>query len=48
MNGDLVSITLKEYSELLKDRDLLNALQNAGVDNWDGYSFALEELKKND
>lgn len=44
MNDDeLVTISYEEYEELLADSKLLNCLLNAGVDNWDGYDFALEE-----
>lgn len=38
-----VVITRKEYEDLVSDRDFLNALERAGVDNWSGYSFAIEE-----
>lgn len=47
---ETVTIKKSEYQEL-KDRDLwLTALENCGVDNWEGYDFAydtLEELKGN-
>jgi hypothetical protein len=46
MSGDFVSITLKEYADLHQDRRLLQALQDAGVDNWDGYDEALELSKE--
>ena len=39
-----VTITTEEYEALLADSRLLQALQNAGVDNWEGYEFALEGL----
>ena len=39
---ETVTITLKEYESLKEDSDFLAALQSAGVDNWDGYSYALE------
>lgn len=46
------SITLEQKEKLEKDlNDLnqsqltLNALECAGVDNWDGYGFALEQLE---
>lgn len=28
------------------DADMLNALQNAGVDNWSGYDYAMEEVRE--
>jgi len=43
---DMVTITKKEYESLLEDSNWLNALENAGVDNWDGYSFAQELLEE--
>lgn len=47
---ETITIKKSEYKEL-KDRDLwLTALENCGVDNWEGYDFAyeaLEELKGN-
>jgi hypothetical protein len=42
-----ITIPLDEYAQLVDDQRFLNALRNAGVDNWDGYSFALEELDGN-
>jgi hypothetical protein len=39
-----IEIDEQEYLELLEDQRLLNALRNAGVDNWDGFDYALEEL----
>lgn len=34
---------LQEYIKLLeKDQEFLNALRACGVDNWDGYSDAIE------
>ena len=39
-----VTITKKEYEDLLKDQRILRALCGAGVDNWEGYDIALEDL----
>lgn len=39
---EMVSISKSEYDELVNDRRFLEALQGAGVDNWDGYSYAQE------
>jgi cobalamin-dependent methionine synthase I len=36
--------TKKERGSLLADRKMLRALEAAGVDNWEGYSHALETL----
>lgn len=40
---EMVEISKKEYMMLLDYARLLNCLRNAGVDNWDGWDFALEE-----
>ena len=37
----MVTITKKEYDELLDRDEKLCALEAAGVDNWEGYSGAL-------
>lgn len=39
-------ITREEYDRLERDSHMLQCLQDAGVDNWDGYSDALHEYKK--
>lgn len=46
MSDTQVSISLKEYSDLLEDSVFLNCLRNAGVDNWEGYDFAVEEYQQ--
>ena len=40
-----VTISLKEYAELLADYELLNALQNGGVDNWEWYYESVKDTK---
>jgi hypothetical protein len=45
---EMITIRLSEYEELQKDSEFLNTLRNHGVDNWDGYGFALEELQDDD
>jgi hypothetical protein len=42
---ELITIEKSEYEKLLHDRNLLNALREAGVDNWEGYSIALKSLE---
>ncbi len=42
---------MKELSEsrikiLLEREEMLNALEGAGVDNWDGYDYALEAIRE--
>jgi len=38
--AEMVTIPLEEYTALQQDSDFLNALQYAGVDNWEGYFYA--------
>lgn len=40
---EMITITKKEYEELQKDSWKLCCLENYGVDNWCGYSDAMEE-----
>jgi len=42
-NQDTVTISRKVYEDLLDDSFKLNCLENAGVDNWSGYDYAMEE-----
>jgi hypothetical protein len=44
--GPTITITTKEYEGLLEDRAMLICLQNAGVDNWQGYDYAMELLRE--
>lgn len=44
MNEETVTITKKEYDELVADQRKLDALEAAGVDNWCGYDLALEYI----
>lgn len=37
-----ITISLKEYEQLCDDELMLNALEGAGVDNWEGYEYAIE------
>jgi hypothetical protein len=42
---ETVTISKKEYEELVKDSEKLSALEAAGVDNWQGYDNAMEMMK---
>ena len=44
---ETVTITKKEYDSLKEDSDWLRHLENAGVDNWEGISFA-HDLKRDE
>ena len=46
MNKEMVSLSKAEYDELLEAKKMLSALRWAGVDNWDGYDYAMEILKE--
>jgi len=41
-----VTITQKEYAELVKDSNFLACLEDAGVDNWSGYDYAREAYQE--
>ena len=40
-----VKITAERLAALEKSERWLNALRNSGVDNWDGYEFAVEDIR---
>ena len=42
----VVTITIGEYKQLLRDSRELQALNNAGVDNWSGRDYAMDELRE--
>jgi hypothetical protein len=42
---DNITISMERYTELIMSERKLNALEAAGVDNWDGYDWAMEELQ---
>jgi hypothetical protein len=39
-----VSVALEEWAALQEDSRVLSALRAARVDNWEGYSVAMQEL----
>ena len=41
---DYISIPKEVYEQLVEDSALLWALRNKGVDNWEGYEDALDEV----
>ena len=43
---DTVTITKKEYESLLDDRNWRNAVEGAGVDNWSGFDYAMEDYNR--
>jgi hypothetical protein len=43
MDSTMILVDADEYEELQDAQLMLQCLENAGVDNWDGYSEALRE-----
>ena len=43
---DRINVDFDRFLELLKDQEKLRALEQAGVDNWEGYSNAMEILDR--
>lgn len=43
---ELVTITKEEFDELVARSNFLTALENAGVDNWEGYDEAVNSLRE--
>lgn len=42
----VVEISKEYLDELLDESFLLNCLRNAGVDNWEGWDYAIEVYNK--
>lgn len=42
-DDDLIQVSAKHYQDLIRDSRWLECLENAGIDNWDGYDYAQEE-----
>lgn len=42
-----VLISVKEYDEMEKDQEWLRCLEHAGVDNWEGYDYAVDLQREN-
>lgn len=42
MNEEMVTITKAEYDRLVSSNEELYCLEIAGVDNWEGYSAAMQ------
>ena len=43
MNDETITIDKQLYLKLKRDSDFLRRLEAAGVDNWEGYSYAFED-----
>ncbi len=46
--NETITISKKEYDSLTRSSAFLEALREAGVDNWDGYSIALQSLEESE
>jgi len=45
---NVVYVTEREYKELKESQNILSALRVAGVDNWEGYDEAMEQVENKD
>lgn len=43
MEKEMVAITKDEYNKLIEAENKLSLLEMAGVDNWEGYEYAMSE-----
>ena len=43
MSEETVTISKSEYQRLKDDQEFLECLSAAGVDNWEGYTVAVQE-----
>lgn len=44
MEEETITISKEYFKELVDSQVWLDALKNAGVDNWSGYDYAIELL----
>lgn len=44
MPEDTITISKEEYADLLRDSKFLQCLEDAGVDNWNGYEHACQAM----
>lgn len=42
---DTITIPKDEYDDLMWSQRFLECLENAGVDNWEGYEHAQDEFR---
>lgn len=43
---EMITIPKSEYESLLESREFLSCLEACGVDNWGGYSDAIEMMEE--
>lgn len=46
MDEPAIVILISEYNQLVEDSLFLACLRNHGVDNWDGYDYAVDEYNE--
>ncbi len=46
MSEETITLLKSEYEDMRMSLDWLACLENAGVDNWSGYEYALELRKE--
>lgn len=44
--NETITITRERYEGLTSDAKLLSCLRGAGVDNWEGFEIALENMEQ--
>lgn len=42
MSEEMITITKEKYDSLIEDFNFMRCLEDAGVDNWNGYEYAIE------
>lgn len=45
---ETITISVERYGNLVYAEDVLNALEVAGVDNWEGYDIAMDYLENHE
>lgn len=43
--AEMITITKDRFEELVAAEEWVDALEAAGVDNWEGYDFAIDLLE---
>lgn len=46
IEGDVVTMSVSDYENLLRSQAFENALRNNGVDNWDWYDEAMDSYRE--
>ena len=46
MSNEMITISKKEYDDMIDDLTWLTCLEDAGVDNWSGIEYAIQLMKE--